>query len=257
MKVWRFGLLVAVLACGAYAQKQELSKPYRKWLECDVVWPFSVEGVGPDFSMNVSFKEAPVAWARIALVRGDGEVVAIAETDSNGTAEFSAIVPGSYTPRAEDGLLFPDNEFIDVKASHRSGEEIKVFWPGMTVAVRALHGRLTTSKEVSDEGLPWRDGNVELLDLHTGRLIESTHTDGDGSYEFTTVQPGLYVFRATMPENKKGNTSESHDLAVELDPSAKEAAMPEMKVLQSECAGVQLYRKTGIDLAGKDIWEQE
>jgi hypothetical protein len=258
MKLWRFGFLIAVLACGSYAQKQELSRPYKKWLFCDVDFLFSQETVGADFSLKVSFKEAPVAWARMSLVRGgvewkpgDGEVVATAETDSTGTAEFSAIAPGSYTPRAEDGLLFPGNEFIHVKAGLRPGEAVKVFWPGLTMAVRSLRGRLTTSREASDEGVPWRDGDVELLELHTGRLIESTHTYGDGSYGFATEEPGLYVFRVTMPARKKGNMSESHDLAVELDPSAKEGAIPEMKVIWSECEGVQLLRRKA------DGWEAE
>lgn len=249
MKVRRFGLLIAILACGAYGQKQELDKPHRKWLECDVDFLFTTETVGPDFSLSVSFKDAPIVGVRVSLVRGgvewkpgDGEVVATAETDSSGIAQFYAIAPGSYTPKAEDGLFFPNNEFIDVRARHRAGEQVKVHWPVWPMAVRALRGRLTTSKEVSDDGMPWRDGDVEILDLRTGRLIESTHTDGDGGYEFAVAEPGLYVFRAMMAAKKKGNEPESHDLALELDPSAKEGTIPEMKVIRSDCDGVQLLR---------------
>jgi hypothetical protein len=39
----------------------------------------------------------------------------------------------------------------------------------------------------------------------------------------------------------------SGDLAVELDPAAQESTIPELKVNQSDCAGVQLFRKVGKD----------
>jgi hypothetical protein len=46
---------------------------------------------------------------------------------------------------------------------------------------------------------------------------------------------------------------ENRDLAVELDPSAKEYSILEMKVVQSDCYGVQLLRRSPTD----DLWEAQ
>jgi hypothetical protein len=76
------------------------------------------------------------------------------------------------------------------------------------------------------------------------RLIESVQTDDNGSYEFSTAEPGLFVLRVKLPARGKIESGKD-DLAVELDPAAKEVSIPEMKVLQSECSGVQLFRRIG------------
>jgi len=249
MKMWQFGITFAVLSCAAYAQGQGLSDPFKKWLVCDASFPFSTETVSPDFSVKLSSEQAPVAGIRVLLVRGgeewkpgDDRTVATAGTDSDGTAWFEAIAPGNYHLRAADGLLFPNNDYIEVEAGHRSGEEVKVYWPGESTKIRALRGRLTTSKDPSDEDVPLRDSAVDLLDLVTGRHVESARTDVGGLYEFATAEPGLYVFRVTLAGKENSNKSDSRDLAIELDPSAREATLPEMKVVRSDCYGVQLYR---------------
>jgi len=163
MKMWQLGTTVAILSCAACAQEQELSQPYKKWLLCDVDFLFTTETVGPDFSVRLFSEQAPPAGVRLKLVRGgtewkpgDGRVVATAKTDSTGVAQFLAIHAGNYHPRIEDGLLFPNNEFIEVESGHRSGEEVRVYWPGESTKVRALRGRLTTSKNWSDEGIPFK-----------------------------------------------------------------------------------------------------
>ena len=53
---------------------------------------------------------------------------------------------------------------------------------------------------------------------------------------------------------KKGETGvEKRDLAVELDPASKEFSIPELKVTQSECDGIQLFRRSTTD----GPWEEQ
>jgi len=83
--------------------------------------------------------------------------------------------------------------------------------------------------------------------MRSSQVLETQSAVGDGSYEFSTVEPGLYVVRIIPPARDKKIEPASGDLAVELDPAAQEFMIPEMKVLQSECAGVQLLRRTAND----------
>ena len=133
---------------------------------------------------------------------------------------------------------------IEVRADNALGEEVALDWPSDSIAVRTLRGRLIPSEQLADAGSPLQDVSLKLLDLRTARFIEAGHTNDDGSYGFSTVEPGLYVVRVTLPAKGKVESG-WHDLAVELDPAANDVAIPEMKVLQSECAGVHLFRKIG------------
>lgn len=246
------GTLLIVLFCTANAQRQELAESYKKHLDCFVVWGFSEETVGPSFSLNASFNGSPVAGARITLAN-DGKVAATATTNQHGVARFVSIPPGNYHPESPDGLLFPSGSFvIEVEAKHASGEKVSLDWPISSLAYRSLSGRFTTSQEENDPEIPLRNTQVELRDIYTARLIESGSTDEDGVYQFSTIDPGLYALRLVLP--KKGQAGfVNRDLAVELDPSAKEYSIPEMKVVQSDCNGVQLLRRSTID----DTWEAQ
>ena len=207
--------------------------------------------------MKLSFRKSPVQGVRVVLTSGgtmrsgpdDGRVVATAKADSRGIAHFFAVPAGAYMASVQDGLLFSEPE-VKVLDSEKSGQEFALDWPVEAIPVRALRGRLTMSEELSEEPTPLQEASVELLDLRTSRLIEASQTNENGSYEFSTVTPGLYVLRVNRPAKGKIESGK-RDLAVELDPAAREVAIPEMKVLQSECAGVQLFQKIGND------WEQQ
>jgi hypothetical protein len=213
--------------------------------------------VGSDFSVNVSFHGKPITRARVVLYKeisasGTG-VVATARTDSRGTARFRAIPSGSYYPDSPDGLLFrSDSLLIKVEAGHDSSEKAEVEWPSNPIAVRNLQGRFNIAEEVNGSELPLRNTGLKLLDVYTAMLIESVQTDANGDFEFTTKDPGIYALRLTLP--LKGEPgSEDRDLAIELDPAAKEGSIPEMTVVQSDCAGVQLLRRSETG----DGWEEQ
>lgn len=213
---------------------------------------FTEETVGPSFSLKVSFHGTPVAGTRITLNKGR-KALATARTNRGGFARFERIAPGKYDAESPDGLLFPSGRLvIEIKADHSAGEKLTLHWPSDSVAYRVLRGRFTISEELNDPEIPLRSTVVELRDVYTARLIESGSTDANGDYEFATTDPGLYALRLVLP--KKGQAGfENRDLAVELDPSAKEYSIPEMKVVQSDCYGVQLFRRSKTE----DHWEAQ
>jgi len=246
-------LVSGALAHSAAAQSQQVPEPYRKWLDCFVDWIFSEEEVGSTFSIQISFREAPVAGVRIELER-EGQVAATARTNSHGVARFSAIPPGEYWPRAGDGLAFPrGSQEIKVVLNHPNREKLKLEWPADAMSVRGVRGRLTTSELLDDPDVPMQNHRVDLLDLRTARLVESVQTNANGEYEFKTAEPGLYALRVSLP--MKGEQSfESHDLAIEVTPAASDYSLPEMKVAQSDCNGVQFYRRSN---RADWTWEQQ
>jgi hypothetical protein len=210
--------------------------------------------VGSNFSLKVSFHSKPIVGARITLNKsGNRQVVATVKTDPHGIARFRAIAKGNYYPDSPDGLLFrADIVAIKVEAGHNSGEEVEVNWPDHTIDVQTLRGRFDVAEELDGPEIPLRNVELELRDLRTSRLIESTHSDANGDYEFATKDPGVYALRLTMSK-KDGADSEYRDLAVEIDPAAAANSIPNLVTVQSDCYGIQFFRRSN---SGND-WKQE
>ena len=253
VQILRFAFAITVLAGCIPCRAQVVSNPYRKWLDCDVDWIFTESIVGSDFPMKVNFHGTPLARIKISLrqsVNGD-KVAATAETDSHGIVHFHAISPGSYDAGISKGILF-SSPSIEVKANHASGQKIEVNWPSRSIAVRTVRGRFNLAEELDSSEIPLRGREVQLLDLQTAQVIESTQTDANGDYEFATKAPGVYALGLTLPK-KGGDGSDSHYLAVEVNDSANDLAVPEMTVKQSDCMGLQLLRRSPAD----DTWEEQ
>jgi hypothetical protein len=255
----RLAVTAAILCGCSFAQGQEpsVATAYRKWLVCDVDWIFTPYDVASDFAVKLSFHQAPLPGIRVVLTPsgeltdagGHRRIPLTAVTDSAGVAHLLAVPAGKYDAGAENGLFFPSNE-VTVHADGDFDSEIEIEWPLVTLPVRTLRGKLIAPGDGAETDRPLRSATVQLVDLRSSRVIETQSTIDDGSYEFSTIEPGLYVFRIIPPAKDKKAEPASGDLAVELDPAAQESTMPEMKVLESDCAGVQLLRRTA-----KDRWE--
>jgi hypothetical protein len=244
--------VVAAIVCGcsfARVEGSDDAHAKRKWLLCDVSWIFTPYDVGADFSVSLSFHRVPLSGIRVVLTpsgesadaSGHSRAPVTAVTDSSGTAHFLAVPPGKYGAAAKNGLFFPSNEFT----VHTDGDfdnEVEIEWPLVPLPVRALRGKLAVPQEGAGADRPLRFATAQLVDLRSSRVIETQRTIADGSYEFSTVEPGLYVVRIIPPHKEKNTEAASGDLAVELDPVAQEPTIPELKVLQSDCAGVQLEK---------------
>lgn len=243
----RILVALVVLTCCAFAQTQSVSDPYEKWLDCHDDWFSSSEAtVGAAFSLKVSYHGTAIAGARIALNKafnasGDG-VAATAKTDSRGIVSFRSIPEGSYFLNSPKGLLFPLFQMIKVKAGRTSGKSVTLDWPDHSIAVRNLRGRFSFSEGTDAPDLPLRSANVELRDIYTSRLIESAHTDANGDFELATKDPGIYAVRLLLTK-KNGEEVEKRDLAVELDPAAKDFSFPELRVTKCHCPAFNCYEQ--------------
>ena len=254
LNVFVLGLALSIpgLSTPILAQNQTTDQPHHKWLDCDLSWIFTPETVGPTFSVMISFRDSLIAGAQLTL-EGNGKTVATARTDSDGIARFEKIPPGEYWAHSPNGLLFPSVQF-EVRADHPLGERVNLAWPVIAtpVAYRFLTGRFSIAEDENAPDIPLRSAAVELRDVYTGKLIEAVSTDVNGDYEFSTKKSGLYALRLTLP--KKGEVgSDNRELPIELDPSAKQFSISEMKVVQSHCAGIQLFRRA----RGNGGWEPQ
>jgi hypothetical protein len=244
--------VAAAIVCGcssAQGQDPNDAQAKQKWLLCDYDWISTPYDVGSDFSLNLSFRQVPLPGIRVVLTPG-GELAdasvrrgapVTAVTDSTGTAHFLAVPSGKYYAAAKNGLFFPSNE-VTVHTDGDFDTEVEIEWPLVPLPVRALRGKLAVPQEGAGADRPLRFATAQLVDLRSSRVIETQRTSADGSYGFSTVKPGLYVVRIIPPQKVKKTETASGDLAVELDPVAQEPTIPEMRVLQSDCAGVQLEK---------------
>jgi hypothetical protein len=251
--------VAAAIFCGcSLAQDQDPSDAHAE-LErlCSFDRLLTPYDVSSDFSVALSFRQAPLPGIRVVLTPtgestdaiGHSRVPVTAVTDSSGTAHFLAVPAGTYDAGAKNGLFFSSNE-VSVHADGDFDNEIEIEWPLETLPVRALRGKLIAPGAASETDRPLQSATVQLVDLRSSRVLETQHAISDGSYEFSTIEPGLYVVRVIPPTKDKKTNPARGDLAVELDPTAQESTIPEMKVLQSDCAGVELLRRTA-----KDRWE--
>lgn len=107
-----------------------------------VDWIFTPYDVGPDFSVTLSFRQAPLPGILVILTpsgelvdaRGKRRAPVTAMTDSSGTARFLAVQPGKYTASPKDGLVFLSNE-VTVHARGDFDGEIAIEWPLDSVAL--------------------------------------------------------------------------------------------------------------------------
>jgi hypothetical protein len=251
----RLAVAVAILGSCSFAQNQDASDAHadKKWLLCDIDWIFTPYDVGSDFSVTLLFHQTPVSGIRVVLTpsgeltdaSGHKRVPVTAVTDTTGTAHFLAVPRGKYNAGADNGLQFPSNEVTVHGAGDGDFEaEIEIEWPLEPLPVRTLRGRLLAPGVGDKLDRPLRSATVNLVELRSSRVVETQRTIEDGSYEFFTVEPGLYVVRVIPPAKDKKAKELSGDLAIELDADAHEPTIPDLKVLQSECSGVQVLRET-------------
>jgi hypothetical protein len=248
----RLVVTIAILGSCSFAKGQDANVPAEFDRLCFFSRLSTPYDVDRRFSVKLSYHQASIPDIEVTLTpigdvkNASGHLRASisALTDSSGTARFVDAPSGKYTLGTKNGLVFPSN-VLTVHAKGHFHNEIAIRWPLDPLPVRTLRGKLITQAEETDVERPLQPATVELVDLRSSRVLEVQGTIGDGSYEFSTLEPGLYVIRVIPPAKDEKAPPVSGNLAVELDPAAQEATIPEMKVEQSDCAGVQLLRKVG------------
>ncbi len=249
--VVRLAVALAILGSFSFAQDEVPTDPSAEFDRlCTYDRMYTPYDLGRDFSVKLSYHQALIPDIRVTLtssgeekdVSGQLRVPISAVTDSSGTAHFSAVPPGKYTIGAKDGLEYPSNE-LTVHGKGHFDAEIAIEWPLVPLPVRAVRGKLIAQANDTGTDRPLQLATVELLDLRSSKVLETQITIGDGSYEFSTIDSGLYAVRVRLPAKDEKTTPSSDYIAIEVDPAANKSTIPELKVQQSECDGVQLLRK--------------
>jgi hypothetical protein len=243
--------IAAVTIGGVTVHAQSASVDRDRWMSCTVTGLIGYHyPQGPNFSIRVSFREQPVAGVKVVLTDETAQpnpgVAAIAHTDPDGVARFFAIPPGLYQAHINQGLLSPSQEIEvhanqvqanEVPANHSSAKEVPIEWPWSPAVTRSVRGWITSwqkdSPQNRSERRPFARALVQLLDLRSGKLLASTHTNADGYYEFAVSSDGLYVLRVSEAQDPSRT---AYDRAVEVAWQASRDSMSRLEV-DHACGG--------------------
>jgi hypothetical protein len=251
ISIVRLAVALAILGGFSFAQDQVSTGPNAEFDGvCFYDRLYMPYDVGRNFSVKLSYHRALIPNIQVTLTprgevkdsNGHLRVPLSAVTDSSGTAHFSSVQSGKYSVGAKNGLEFRSN-VLTVHAKGHFDNKIAIKWPVVSLPVRSLRGKLITQAERTDAERPLQPATVELVDLRSSIVLETQSTIGDGSYEFSTIGPGLYVVRVIPPAKDEKTKPPSGDITIELDPAAKEPTIPDLKVKQSKCAGVLVFRR--------------
>lgn len=207
------------------------------WPNCDVVALVEDHQSGPDFTVRVSFREQPIVGVRVVLTGGSvdqehvtGSVIETADADSNRTAHFFAVPPGTYSAHVEKALL-AESKQIQVQADSTSEDTVDIEWPTSPISTRSVRGRIFSWQKSAPQNRadlrPHSNVFVQLLDLRSGRSLMSVHTDSEGYYEFPEHPDGLYVIRVGEHSDPSIN---SYDKAIEVSVNAVQEHMPDLEI---------------------------
>jgi hypothetical protein len=243
--------LAAVTLGAVTSNAQTALVDWDRWMSCTVTGLIGDRyHQGPNFNITVSFREQPVSGVKVVLTDATAQpspgVAATADTDRDGTAHFFAIPLGKYQAHIDEGLLAPSPE-IEVEANNSNAEEVRIEWPWSPAITRRVRGQITSwqkdSPQNRSERRPFVRALVELLDLRSGKLLASTHTNPDGYYEFDISSEGLYVVRVSEAQDPSGT---AYDKAVEVVLQASRDSMPGLEVVHA-CGGGLVESPDRID----------
>jgi len=235
---------VTIGAVTVHAQSASVDRDH--WMSCTVTGLIGDHYLqGPNFSIRVFFRDQPVSGVKVVLTDETAQpspgVMGTAHTGSDGVARFFAIPSGMYQAHIDQALLSPSQE-IEVHANeaqtNNSGaEEVRIEWPWSPAVTRSVRGWLTSwqkdSPQNRSERRPFVRALVQLLDLRSGKLLASTHTNADGYYEFAVSSDGLYVLRVSEGQDPSRT---AYDRAVEVAWQASRDSMPRLEV-DHACGG--------------------
>jgi len=182
----------------------------RVWLDADA------DGIQDD-------NEKGVADVTVNLLNEDGSIYKTTKTDSNGIYHFTGLKPVDYKVSVElpqgyvfspanrgdddnfDSDIVTENNMTDT-ISMQSGENDNSVDIGL-VALKNISGDVRVdidSDKNGDRGL--KDVQVKLQRCDDLEVVQTTHTDKNGNYNFAGVIPGCYIITEMDPPGYKSVT---------------------------------------------------
>jgi hypothetical protein len=239
--MWLLGMVLAVpLAVSSSATAQSRLERHRDKLHrssdcdlyCDVDWT-TWEHRSSDFTVQVSFRGEAISGVKVTLTSEDPlpdgtgrHVMATLATGADGIARFTKIPPGKYIAHVNEGLLAQSQD-LEVEAEYTNTDTVELEWPKAPIATRNVRGWLSGWEKLTPQNRSHRqalaDVQVQLFDLRSGKLIDSTRTSEDGYYEFPNFDDGLYVVRVSEGQYP---SMQGYDQAIEVAANAISEQMP-------------------------------
>lgn len=161
--------------------------------------------------------ESPLSGVIVQLYDKDNKLVNTTTTDPNGAYIFTNVPPGAYTVREIDPPKFTSTTANTVPVSVPAGGAATANFGDQQI------GSITgvVFNDINGDGVqnpnepPLSGVKVDLLDA-TGKVLTSTLTSGDGSYQFVNLRPSAYIVRETDPTGYTSTTK--NDVQVVVPP---------------------------------------
>ncbi|WP_235296444.1 SdrD B-like domain-containing protein, partial [Portibacter marinus] len=184
----------------------------------------------------------------------NGNVIATTTTLADGSYEFTGLTPGDYSVQF---VLPLGSEYSPLNASgdEATDSDADPAMSGMTEVVTLVSGQTNDDLDaglyepasigdfvwldedgdgVQDDGEDGVEGVTVNLKDENGKVIASTTTEADGSYEFTDLTPGDYSVQFVLPANNTFSPlNASGDEANDSDADPSMSGMTEVVTLTS------------------------
>ena len=154
-------------------------------------------------------------------------------TDSEGNATFYSVPTGKYWLVVREATPSYSSE-VTVNSDLKDSDHVELEWPLVENTARNFAGTLH-----DDKNRPFPRSLVEVLDLRTSKMIESTYTDSTGAYKLHSRVNGLYVVRLSPP----GEPDRSQKIVFEFDDGSLNDQLPTMQLRLSDCGDDILVEK--------------
>ena len=221
------------------------------------VWPCAVGEVSievpPAFVVHISNDYGPVVGLtihviyfreeeykalsskqkRTAHIEDFEDVVDSATTDGNGDARFHLKKTGGFFIEANhaSGAFMGVNLVVKENSSHPDRLPFK--WPETSILeTQTLRGKIVKGLLKGSGQGAIGGAELSLHELGSYRLMRSTKTADDGSFEFGDIPPGLYLL--DLKSRQSGSDQLDGDIPISISPKAVRNSLSLM-VSETDC----------------------
>jgi protocatechuate 3,4-dioxygenase beta subunit len=141
------------------------------------------------------------SWTIDLISAATGHVLASTHTDPSGHYSFTGLLAGTYRVREvpQAGWIqstVNPGPLVIRSGSDFTGIDFGNFRPATITGQKFLDLNGNGRKDPGEPGLPvW---TIQIIDVQSGRLLQTTTTDAHGNYRFTNLAPGSYHLREVL-----------------------------------------------------------
>jgi len=184
-----------------------------------------------DINENTPNAHVAATKANAVKTKDYTDVIAASVTDSKGEAQFNLSKTGSFDLVADH----PEGDLGDIVLNvtgDATSAAVAVKWPARPVLETRLVKGLIEDGLYKSTGTPLKQAAVSLHELISYKEVAVTVTTETGSFQLSSIQPGLYFLRLKAKED--GLNAPDGDIAIVVRPSAPRDSLS-IAVHESDC----------------------